>query len=258
MGLFDKLFEKKICAICGSEIKLLGNRKLEDGNMCKHCAEKLSPWFSERRESTVAEIKEQLAYREENLEVVKQFNVTRTIGGDYKKVLLDENQKLFTVTSARDLVEANPDILKFSQVTGCKLNIDDRRNEVKRRDAEGKYVSYNPPRYTVEYDFDVEIYVNHPYFNEMSLRLNSSGVETTPETGVPMNRIPNPRFNPEYAEYEAMGKEIVEILTAVRQEVREEAAAAAAPKTAVTCPWCGATTLGDANGCCDFCGGSLN
>ncbi len=258
MGLFDKLFEKKICAICGSEIKLLGNRKLEDGNMCKHCAEKLSPWFSERRESTVAEIKEQLAYREENLEVVKNFNVTRTIGGDYKKVLLDENQKLFTVTSARDLVDANPDILKFSQVTGCKLDIDDRRNEVKRKDAEGKMVSYNPPRYTVEYDFNVEIYVNHPYFNEMNLRLNGSSVETTPETGVPLNRIPNPRFNAEYAEYEAMGKEIVEILTNVREEVREEAAAAAAPKTAVTCPWCGATTLGDANGCCDFCGGSLN
>ena len=35
MGLFGKLFEKKECAICGGEIGLLGNRKLEDGNMCK-------------------------------------------------------------------------------------------------------------------------------------------------------------------------------------------------------------------------------
>ena len=66
MALFGKLFEKKVCAICGGEIGLFGNRKLEDGNMCKKCAEQLSPWFSERRSSTVAEIEEQLAYREEN------------------------------------------------------------------------------------------------------------------------------------------------------------------------------------------------
>ena len=29
---FFGLFDKKICAICGGEIGLLGNRKLEDGN----------------------------------------------------------------------------------------------------------------------------------------------------------------------------------------------------------------------------------
>lgn len=56
MGLFGKLFEKKECAICGGEIGLLGNRKLEDGNMCKACASKLSPWFDERRHSTVEQI----------------------------------------------------------------------------------------------------------------------------------------------------------------------------------------------------------
>ena len=53
MGLFRNLFEKKICSVCGGEIGLLGNRKLEDGNLCKNCAKKLSPWFSDRRHSTV-------------------------------------------------------------------------------------------------------------------------------------------------------------------------------------------------------------
>ena len=57
MGLFGKLFEKKECAICGGEIGLLGNRKLDDGNLCKNCAAKLSPWFRDRRSSTVEEIK---------------------------------------------------------------------------------------------------------------------------------------------------------------------------------------------------------
>ena len=54
MGLFDK----KYCDICGEKIGLLGNRKLEDGNMCKDCASLLSPWFSDRKQSTVEEIKE--------------------------------------------------------------------------------------------------------------------------------------------------------------------------------------------------------
>ena len=45
MGLFDK----KYCDICGEKIGLLGNRKLENGNLCKNCAKKLSPWFSDRR-----------------------------------------------------------------------------------------------------------------------------------------------------------------------------------------------------------------
>lgn len=78
MGLFDK----KYCDICGEKIGLLGNRKLEDGNLCKDCAKKLSPWFSDRRSSTVSEIKEQLAYREKNRERAAQFRTTRSYGED--------------------------------------------------------------------------------------------------------------------------------------------------------------------------------
>lgn len=69
MGLFDK----KYCDICGEKIGLLGNRKLEDGNLCKDCAKQLSPWFSDRRRSTVEDIKRQLAYREENRGRASQF-----------------------------------------------------------------------------------------------------------------------------------------------------------------------------------------
>ena len=65
MGFFENLFEKKVCSICGGEIGLLGNRNLEDGNLCKDCVAKLSPWFSDRRHSTVEEISKQLAYRED-------------------------------------------------------------------------------------------------------------------------------------------------------------------------------------------------
>ena len=61
MGLFD-VFKKKDCEICGKEVGLLGYKKLKDGEICKDCVKLLSPWFEDRREATVAEIKEQLAY----------------------------------------------------------------------------------------------------------------------------------------------------------------------------------------------------
>ena len=257
MALFGKLFEKKICSICGNEIKFLGNRKLEDGNMCKDCAEKLSPWFSDRRSSTVEEIKQQLAYREENKEAVREFNVTRSLG-DSPRLLLDEDARKFTVTSARNLVEANPDILDFSQVTGCDMDVSESRSEAHFRDREGKSVSYTPPRYTYSYNFEVTIRVNHPYFDTMKLKLNPSRVEINPDEPVPATRKPNERLNRDYREYEAMGNEIKKILTEVRQQIRNEVREAAAPKAAVVCPYCGATTTPDAAGNCEYCGAFIS
>ncbi len=250
MGLFDK----KFCDVCGEKIGLLGNRKLEDGNLCKNCAAKLSPWFSERRHSTLAEIKAQLDYREQNKQAVSAFHTTRSFGKDYK-VYLDEDARKFMVTNASRIPEANPDVLDFSQVTGCDLDIEEDRDEIMQKDKDGKEVSYNPPLYQYSYDFYVVIRVNHPYFDEMRFKLNSASVETGKNsmsggvhTGVGAT---------DYQEFVQMGDEIKAALTQARQDVRAEAAASAAPKTAVTCPLCGATTFPDANGRCEYCGGAI-
>ena len=45
MGFFDKMFEKKECAICGTELGLLGKTKINEGYLCKECAGKLAPGF---------------------------------------------------------------------------------------------------------------------------------------------------------------------------------------------------------------------
>ena len=174
---------KEMRMICGEKIGLLGNRKLEDGNLCKDCAKKLSPWFSDRRNSTVSEIKEQLAYREKNRERAAQFRTTRSYGEDWK-LLLDEEHRWFTVTRARDLADANPDILDYTALTGCRVDIDESRTEQMREDADGKEVSYVPPRYEYSYDFDIIISVNHPYFDEMRFRLNDSSVYIEPQSTV--------------------------------------------------------------------------
>ena len=275
MGIFGKLFEKKECSICGGEIGLLGNRKLEDGNMCKDCAARLSPWFSDRRQSTVEEIRQQLDYREANHEKVAAFRITRTLG-ERTKVLLDEDAGLFMVTSARNLTDANPDVLSFSDVTGCKLDIDESKTEIEYRDAEGERKSFNPRRYAYSYDFYIVIDVNNPYFNEIRFQLNSESVDNDAETllegpeamgslrgglrmrsGSLTSNAEEVRNSVEYRQYEAMGLEIRDALLQVRQQVRDEAAAASAPRAAVTCPFCGATTTPDASGCCEFCGGAV-
>ncbi len=238
MGLFDK----KYCDICGEKIGLLGNRKLEDGNMCKDCAAMLSPFTTDRRRTTLAEIKDHLAYREGNQAEVAAFNVTRTFG-DRMKVLLDEDQGKFMVTAERRWQDANPDVMLFSQVTGCQTEIREERTELKRKTADGKEESYNPPRYDVDYDFYLTINVNSPFFSEIEFKLNNNRIEE--------------RHSVEFREFERQANEIRQALTQVRQEARDSLAAANAPKSAQTCPHCSATTIPDATGRCEYCGGAM-
>ncbi len=236
------LFEKKNCSVCGEKIGVLGNRKLEDGNLCKDCNKKLSPWFSDRKKSTVAQIEEQLAWREANREKVSAFHVTRTLGLN-TQVLLDEDNGKFLVAESRQWQSENPDVLDFSDVTGCDIDIDETKIELKRKGQDGKEISFIPPRYVYEYDFYVTIHVNTPYFNEMRVKLNDHRVDS------------NSRG--EYERCKNLCEDIKAALTQVRADVRESIAAANAPKTATTCPWCGATTLPNEKGCCEYCGGAL-
>lgn len=257
MGLFGKIFEKKICDICGGEIGMLGNRKLDDGNMCKNCAKKLSPWFSDRRRSTVESIKNQLEYREANKAEVAKFNPTLTFGTGVK-VYLDEDSRKFIVTrvGANKFAEENPDVIDYSAVTGVDLDIEENMTEDEREDNEGNSVSYNPPRYFYSYDFNVIIRVNSPYFDEIKFRLNSSDVEVNPYNSVSADRKPYPESNRDYCEFKKMGEDIKNALTQARRQVRDEAAAARVPKQAVVCQCCGASTIPDDNGRCEFCGGA--
>ena len=171
MGLFDK----KFCDVCGEKIGMLGNRKLEDGNICKDCAKKLSPWFDDRRHSTLEEIKSQLQMREENRSLVSSFRPGRVIRSDRYNLYIDERQQLFAASVNLDR-EDNPDIISLSQITGCNLDVDEMRTEEYRTDRDGERESYNPPRYSYSYDYYFYIYLNHPYIHEMKLKLNSMDI----------------------------------------------------------------------------------
>ena len=132
MGLFGKLFEKKICDICGGEIGLLGNKKLEDGNMCKTCARKLSPWFDDRRHSTVEQIRRQLAYREENAAALQGFQPAVTYGeSDYLHAEVTNGMPTrFVVEKTRDFREENADLIRFQDVKSFDIDVQEYRREL--------------------------------------------------------------------------------------------------------------------------------
>lgn len=165
MGLFDK----KYCDICKNKIGLLGNRKLEDGNLCKDCAKKLSPWCDDRRHSTVQKIAAQLEYREKNKEVLKAFNCTKTLGEHAHKIYVDEEKGQFVV--ARNLNDGqNHDVIPFSQLTSCRMDREEHRKTEYEENEDGER---EVSGYEFEYDYFVMLYLSNPYFDDIRVELNN-------------------------------------------------------------------------------------
>ncbi len=266
MGLFGKLFEKKTCDICDGEIGLLGNRKLEDGNLCKNCARKLSPWFEDRRHSTVADIRAQLQYRQENQTRVNQFCTTRALG-ENSRVLLDEGHGWLAVSRQLDMRAENPDVLDFSAITGCRVDIQESRREVKYEDSEGNRVSYNPPRHEYSYNFYMIITVNNPYFDDMRFCLNTSTIEFEDGPNMAGRRTGgfldlarstfDPMNNPDYRYYYNLSQEICQ---AVREAQTQAQKGSAQPQsgTAAQAPAPAAPTPSAENWVCTACGAENN
>ena len=194
MGLFDK----KYCDICGEKIGLLGNRKVEDGNVCSKCAGKLSPFFTGRKKSTIEDIKQQLAYREQNRQNLNSFSPNR-IYGSRTKIYIDDAQRKFVVSRKSDYRSENADLIDFSQVANARYEVEEHRSEVYRKDSEGKSVSYNPPRYDYSYEITVYLTVNSPYFSDIEFELT--------------DHRPDNRYTDEFRRYEQEANEIVSALT---------------------------------------------
>lgn len=192
MGLFDK----KECAICGKKVGLLGSRKVEDGTICSDCNKKLSPFFSERKHSTVADIRQQLEYREQNRQNLNSFNPTRVLGNT-TKIYLDDAQRKFVVSSKSDYRAENADLIDYSQVSSANYDVDEHRQEIYTRDSQGNTRSYTPPRYKYEYEIRISLNINSPYFNEIEFELTDS------------IRRPENRYTDQFHRYEQMANEIV-------------------------------------------------
>ena len=219
MGLFD-IFKKKDCEICGKEVGMFGYKKLEDGEICKDCVKLLSPFFSERRHSTVEQIKAQIASREQNKKELETFRENVSLG-EYNKIFIELNGGIpsrFVISASDNYREANADIITFKNVSSYEIDIRDSRNEEKYTNDKGERVSYSPPRYTYSYDFYLKLQITGiPYIDDISVRLNSSSLylETVEQRsgilgGIMGNNGFDPMLYPEYREYKALCDELSE------------------------------------------------
>ena len=279
MGLFDR-FKKQDCEICGKEVGMFGYKKLEDGEICKDCLKLLSPWFDDRRHSTVEQIKAQIAYREENRAALNSFRPTMAFGERYTLRTELENgvPNRFVVERTDNYKEENADIINFRDVISFNIDVQESKRELKGRNSKGEEISYNPPRFEYSYDFYAEIRVNHPYFNEITFQLNreSIALETVERrSGFGVTRTGfDPALNPEYRQYRGECDELEELFRAgmqgmvlkgfapaVQPVVQATPAPQPAPEPVPThtgpkfCPNCGAPA--DGGKFCQSCGSRL-
>ena len=194
----------------------------------------------------------------------------------------------FFVTNRSDYKAVNPDIIAFKDVASCVTDIDVRDEEMKQKDAEGKMVSYRPPRFKHHHEFFIKMEIrNNPYFDDIKFRINGSTItlETVGDigggiggaalaglfqgvglstAGVQTNSLRNSSENRRYAECSMICKKIEQAV----EDGKRGAAAPAAPAAPVYepapvqeapkpkfCPNCGAPYEGGKF--CQSCGSKL-
>lgn len=215
MGLFDA-FKKKDCEICGKEVGMFGYKKLEDGEICKDCVKLLSPWFDDRRHSTVEQIKQQLVYREQNKVALETFYPSVAYDGRYtlRAEVVNGIPTRFVVERANNYKEENADIVNFKDVTSFNIDVQEFHRELKQRNPNGEDVSFDPPRYEYSYDFFAEIYVNHPYFDKISFPVNRNTLHLETASrhmgfgGNLFHSAFDPSLYPEYRQYRSLCDEM--------------------------------------------------
>ena len=112
--------------------------------------------------------------------------------------------------------------------------------------------------------------VRNPYFDEIRFQINSNSVEIEYARMMGM-RLRGAESDMNYRRYKEMGEEICRVLLDSRRDaaapmaqaamaaaaaaIGGAAPAAPAPANApVVCPYCGATTTPNGEGCCEYCG----
>ena len=200
MDFLKKMFEKKECSICGKESGLLGNRKLEDGNLCKECTSKLSPWFEERRHATVQSIQAHLWYREQNQISLQKMKPIKSFGEYYKIYIGYEGvyPVYFIISKEKDYVAENADIILISNLRNCRLDINEYCTELTKLDENKRRISYNPPRFEYRFEFYVVLEVDLNYCNEIKFKLNKHSVKVEVERRRNIEEDPTRDVNYQY------------------------------------------------------------
>ena len=169
---------KKNCVVCKDKASILTRIRLNDGFLCNDCAKKCSEHLDDYDEITAEDIRKHLEYREKNKlsKSLTEFKPTLTLG-EYEILKIDEKHRTWLLDTGKRLKNENPDIFYLSQITDVlfvrkkellnqyKENKESKSKLIKFLNRKNRWPLYG-------YWFYVVIKVNHPYFSEISMRVN--------------------------------------------------------------------------------------
>lgn len=263
----------KTCSFCNATIFSLKSNYLKDGCYCKQCKTKLSPFFIHQKTYTINDIRKQLECRKRNEQLFVLFNPTKTIG-DYPRLQIDEiNHQFAVVLTSHGTGMSTPDVIDFSQLTDCSVDIVEEKHEVKYKDFSDNLKSFSPPYYAYAYDFYINISVSVPYIQTIRIKVNATPIDndqphviekTGGLTQMFRDAIGSARsFNGRtsnatevqtsstYLKYEKLANEMRNALWEAKTSMLKN-------KTVAHCPWCGSLNIDNSNGTCVNCCGPLS
>jgi hypothetical protein len=265
-------FLTKACSICGASLFALGGYSLKDGCYCKRCKTQLSPFFIHEKVLTVDSIRDQLAKRAKNEQLFAQLISTKTIG-NYPKLLIDENSGQFAVLlTPQKNGNPTPDVISFSQLADCSIEIKEKKTEVKYKDYNDNLKSFAPPYYAYSFDFFVNISVNIPYIRTIRIKINEEPVDNDQPhiiektgglgqmfrdalgsarsfNGLTSN-ISEVQSSSAYRKYDSIANEMRNALMEVKANSHRNNAT-------LRCPWCDSLVINNSSGICEHCCGPL-
>jgi len=157
------IFTKSACSICGEKSGLISGRRLADGDLCKSCRSRLSPFYTVMNTDTVRSIQAQLEWREKNRTELASFRPDVTAGRE-GKVFIDTGSGRFALCRDRDLRSGNPDLFDLRSLLDCTLEVEE--NEISGDEDENGY----------SYDFQLMLRLDHPFVRRISFRINDKRV----------------------------------------------------------------------------------
>ncbi|MDO4845150.1 MAG: DUF4428 domain-containing protein, partial [Oscillospiraceae bacterium] len=183
------LFHKEACCLCGGKTGLL-DKKCLSGKVCKDCAKKTSPWFTDWKNADKLLLETHLSVREADVVVAKMGNFNKVFG-EFGVILIDEAAKEFIafpdtskglfgsqrkVRSLDDVIDLGPDVISFDAVEDFEIDITETSREEKRTEN-GQQVSFFPPRFVYMETFTLRLKLRYPFFKSMSIQLNDGAVQ---------------------------------------------------------------------------------
>ena len=145
------------CSVCSNKLTRFGSKVLKDGMLCRNCAKLASEWLEDTdfAEMTVEQIREHLAYRQENREKLAEFKGSKVVDGKYS-LFIDDESKDFLISKRSDYVQDNADLLNINEIRKVRI-------------VERKYLNKDGS------DVCVQLLLRHPQFSSLKFQVNEFG-----------------------------------------------------------------------------------